>query len=134
MANTNQDLQRVLLLQSPLLGQILRKVPSSTSLSVILTLNQESVRQSVQLPESAATVNNLLDETYTSYSLATASLFTNFATRAELEKEHVLSQLLALFIAADKVSPNPVHPLLIKAGRSSDKNTVHPRKNQAQSH
>jgi len=68
-----------------------------------LTQPKEGTKQSIELPESATTVETMLDEMYGTYNSTTGSLFTNFALRLEIEKEHVMSQLLALFIASDKV-------------------------------
>ncbi|KAL6707840.1 hypothetical protein ACN47E_003740 [Coniothyrium glycines] len=63
----------------------------------------EAVMQSIELPESASTVESLLDEMYDLYNPVTSSLFTGFvATRLDMEKERNMNQLLALFIAADK--------------------------------
>ncbi|KAL1793826.1 hypothetical protein ACET3X_007247 [Alternaria dauci] len=62
----------------------------------------ETAQQSVNLPESAQIVSTLLDEMYGVYNPTTGSLFTNFVPRKEIEKEHMMNQLLHLFIAADK--------------------------------
>lgn len=67
-------------------------------------MSQESVKRSIELPESAQTVAALLDEMYETYNSTTGSLFTNFALRLEIEKERSMTQLLDLFIACDKVS------------------------------
>lgn len=60
--------------------------------------------KSIQLPESAETIDTMLNEMYATYNETTGSLFTTFALRREIEKEHIINQLLALFIASDKVS------------------------------
>lgn len=77
--------------------------PSSILYRETLTQPKEGTKQSIELPESATTVETMLDEMYGTYNSTTGSLFTNFALRLEIEKEHVMSQLLALFIASDKV-------------------------------
>ena len=64
---------------------------------------KESNSRSVKLPESAQTIDLLLDEMYGVYNSTTGSLFTGFALRSEMEKERLLNDLLDLFIAADKV-------------------------------
>jgi hypothetical protein len=64
---------------------------------------RETAQQSVVLPESARIVSTLLDEMYGVYNPTTGSIFTNFAPRKEIEKEHMLNQLFDLFVAADKV-------------------------------
>lgn len=64
---------------------------------------RETAQQSVVLPESAIIVSTLLDEMYGVYNPTTGSIFTNFAPRKEIEKEHILNQLLDLFVSADKV-------------------------------
>jgi histone acetyltransferase HTATIP len=74
---------------------------------------KESNSRSVKLPESAQTIDVLLDEMYGVYNSTTGSLFTGFVLRSETEKERLLNDLLNLFIAADKVRfqncliPNP---------------------------
>jgi hypothetical protein len=69
----------------------------------------ETAKQSVELPESAQVVSTLLDEMYGVYNPTTGSLFTNFALRMEMEKERLMSQLLDLFLAADKVPCSSPH-------------------------
>jgi histone acetyltransferase HTATIP len=64
---------------------------------------RETAQQSVVLPEPARIVSTLLDEMYGVYNPTTGSIFTSFAPRKEIEKEHMLNQLLDLFVAADKV-------------------------------
>lgn len=64
---------------------------------------RETAQQSVVLPESAQVISSLLDEMYGVYSPTTGSIFTNFIPRKAIEKEHMLNQLLDLFVAADKV-------------------------------
>jgi hypothetical protein len=64
---------------------------------------RETAQQSVILPESARIVSTLLDEMYGVYNPTTGSILTNFAPCKEIEEEHMLNQLLDLFIAADKV-------------------------------
>jgi histone acetyltransferase HTATIP len=66
---------------------------------------QETEQKSIALPESAKTISLLLQELYGVYNPATGSIFTSFAMQRELEKEAVMNNLLALFIAADKVRP-----------------------------
>ncbi|KAI4906363.1 hypothetical protein J4E90_010582 [Alternaria incomplexa] len=62
----------------------------------------ETAKQSIELPESAQVISTLLDEMYGVYNSITGSIFTNFALRMEIEKEHIMNQLLDLSIAADK--------------------------------
>jgi histone acetyltransferase HTATIP len=64
---------------------------------------RETAQQSIVLPESARIIATLLDEMYGVYNPTTGSIFTNFVPRKEIEKEHILNELLDLFIAADKV-------------------------------
>jgi histone acetyltransferase HTATIP len=64
---------------------------------------RETAQQSVVLPEPARIVSTLLDEMYGVYNPTTGSIFTSFAPRKEIEKEHMLNQLLDLFVAANKV-------------------------------
>ena len=64
---------------------------------------KESSDRCVKLPESERIIDVLLDEMYDTYNSTTGSLFTGFALRSEREKERVLSDLLGLFIASDKV-------------------------------
>jgi histone acetyltransferase HTATIP len=45
----------------------------------------------------------MLKELYGVYNPTTGSIFTNFARRRDIEKESVMKNLLALFIACDKV-------------------------------
>lgn len=45
----------------------------------------------------------MLQELYGVYNPTTGSIFTSFATRTDIEKETVLNDLMALFIACDKV-------------------------------
>jgi histone acetyltransferase HTATIP len=64
---------------------------------------RETAQQSIVLPESARIIATLLDEMYGVYNPTTGSIFTNFVPRKEIEKEHILNELLDLSIAADKV-------------------------------
>lgn len=59
------------------------------------------------LPEDSKTVSTMLQEMYEVYNPTTGSVFTNFALRRAFEKECVMSDLLALFIACDKVCESP---------------------------
>lgn len=65
---------------------------------------KESTTRSIQLPEKAPVVSVMLDELYDVNNSTTGSVFTNFALRSEIEKEKVLSHLLEVFVACDKVS------------------------------
>jgi histone acetyltransferase HTATIP len=49
----------------------------------------------------------MLQELYNVYNPTTGSIFTNFALRHEIEKESVMSNLLDLFAACDKVDYSP---------------------------
>jgi histone acetyltransferase HTATIP len=46
----------------------------------------------------------MLQEIYEVYNPTTGSIFINFALRRAMEKDRVMQDLLALFIACDKVS------------------------------
>lgn len=45
----------------------------------------------------------MLEEIYEVYNSTTGSIFTNFGLLREIEKEQIMSELLALFVACDKV-------------------------------
>jgi histone acetyltransferase HTATIP len=64
---------------------------------------QESETHSIRLPETEQVVSVLLDEIYGVYNPTTGSIFTNFALRLSDEKEHMMHDLVALFITSDKV-------------------------------
>jgi histone acetyltransferase HTATIP len=49
----------------------------------------------------------LLEELYGVTNATTGSLFKGFALQSEEEKDQALTDLVELFIAADKVSANP---------------------------
>jgi histone acetyltransferase HTATIP len=66
---------------------------------------KETEQKSISLPESEETVSTMLKELYGVYNPTTGSIFTNFALRRDMEKESVMKNLLALFIACDKVRP-----------------------------
>ena len=65
---------------------------------------KETERRSITLPESEQTVSTMLQEIYEVYNSTTGSIFTNFALRREMEKERIMTDLLALFVASDKVN------------------------------
>lgn len=67
---------------------------------------KETENRSITLPESEQTVSTMLQEIYRVYNPTTGSIFTNFALRRALEKDRVVSDLLGLFVASDKVSFN----------------------------
>jgi hypothetical protein len=64
---------------------------------------KETGQKSISLPETEETISTMLKELYNIYNPTTGSIFTNFALRREIEKESVMSSLLMLFIACDKV-------------------------------
>jgi histone acetyltransferase HTATIP len=64
--------------------------------------SEETEKRSITLPESEQTISTLLQEIYGVYNPTTGSIFTSFALRRALEKDHIITNLLALFIAADK--------------------------------
>ncbi|KAH9869228.1 hypothetical protein IAQ61_006433 [Plenodomus lingam] len=68
----------------------------------------ESEQRSITLPEDAKLISTLLQELYGVYNSTTGSIFTNFALLRALEKELVMSDILALFIAADKYAMQPI--------------------------
>ncbi|CAO2654407.1 Nn.00g111400.m01.CDS01 [Neocucurbitaria sp. VM-36] len=59
-------------------------------------------QRSIKLPETEDTVATMLQELYGVYNPTTGSIFTNFALRRGLEKDHIMSNLMALFVACDK--------------------------------
>ncbi|KAH9864574.1 hypothetical protein J1614_010509 [Plenodomus biglobosus] len=64
---------------------------------------KETEQRSISLPEDAKTTSTLLQEIYEVYNPTTGSIFTKFALRRALEKEYMMSDILALFMTADKV-------------------------------
>ncbi|KAF1835042.1 hypothetical protein BDW02DRAFT_310501 [Decorospora gaudefroyi] len=68
----------------------------------------ETAQRSITLPESAETVSTLLQEMYEVYNPTTGSIFANFALRRAIEKEQVMDNLAALFIASDKYGLEPI--------------------------
>jgi histone acetyltransferase HTATIP len=99
-----QVVQRVGVFQDNLQRQFYGMVTAPQKLNRAIDKHlKESNNRSVKLPESAQTIDVLLDEMYGVYNSTTGSLFTGFALRSEMEKERLLNDLLDLFIAADKV-------------------------------
>jgi hypothetical protein len=82
---------------------------------------EETAQKSISLPESEKTVSTMIQELYNVHNPTTGSIFTNFALRREIEKESVMSNLLDLFIASDKVchSSDLVSPKLTFASTTS---------------
>ncbi|KAF2845197.1 hypothetical protein T440DRAFT_282342 [Plenodomus tracheiphilus IPT5] len=68
----------------------------------------ETEQCSITLPEDAKTISTLLQELYEVYNPTTGSLFTNFALRRAFEKECIMSDLLSLFVTADKYGMSSV--------------------------
>ncbi|KAL7770947.1 hypothetical protein CFE70_000887 [Pyrenophora teres f. teres 0-1] len=68
----------------------------------------ETEERSITLPESHQTVSTMLQEIYEVYNSTTGSIFTSFALLHEMEKEHVIRDLLALFVASDKYDLEPI--------------------------
>ncbi|CAA9957324.1 BTB domain containing protein [Pyrenophora teres f. maculata] len=68
----------------------------------------ETEERSITLPESHQTVSTMLQEIYEVYNSTTGSIFTSFALLREMEKERVIRDLLALFVASDKYDLEPI--------------------------
>ena len=66
------------------------------------TQAKETEKRCITLPESPETICTLLQEIYEVYNPTTGSIITNFALRRAMEKDRVMTDLLALFVAADK--------------------------------
>ncbi|KAG9389324.1 hypothetical protein A1F94_002217 [Pyrenophora tritici-repentis] len=69
---------------------------------------KETEERSITLPESDQTVSTMLQEIYEVYNSTTSSIFTSFALRREMEKDRVMMDLLALFVAFDKYNLEPI--------------------------
>jgi histone acetyltransferase HTATIP len=77
-------------------------LPPLFSTSHFTDSSKETEKRSITLPESEQTISTLLQQIYEVYNPTTGSIFTSFALRRALEKDHIITNLLALFIAADK--------------------------------
>ncbi|KAL6156788.1 hypothetical protein ACJQWK_06584 [Exserohilum turcicum] len=62
----------------------------------------EAEQRSITLPENDQTVSTMLQEMYQVYNPTTGSIFTNFALQPAIEKDRIMGNLLALFVACDK--------------------------------
>ncbi|KAF1848313.1 histone acetyltransferase MYST2 [Cucurbitaria berberidis CBS 394.84] len=62
----------------------------------------ETEQRSIKLPENENIIAIMLQEIYEVYNTTTGSIFTGFALGREIEKDRVINDLLALFIACDK--------------------------------
>ena len=72
---------------------------------VLLTTTKEAASGVLRLSEDATTVETLLMEMYGVINGMTGSVFAAFALKYEIEKEFIITTLMKLFIAVDKVSP-----------------------------
>ncbi|XP_014555123.1 hypothetical protein COCVIDRAFT_103184 [Bipolaris victoriae FI3] len=63
---------------------------------------KETSQRSITLPEDSQTVSTMLKEIYGVSNPTTGSIFSNFALRNGFEKDCIMRNLLALFIACDK--------------------------------
>lgn len=62
-------------------------------------IKKETEQRSITLPENDQTISTMLQEIHEVYNPTTGSTFTAFALRWAIEKERVMSDLLALFVA-----------------------------------
>ncbi|EUC46617.1 hypothetical protein COCMIDRAFT_35729 [Bipolaris oryzae ATCC 44560] len=63
---------------------------------------KETSQRSITLPEDSQTVSTMLKEIYGVYNPTTGSIFSKFALRNAFEKDCIMRDLLALFVACDK--------------------------------
>lgn len=68
---------------------------------------KETSQRSITLPEDSQTVSTMLKEIYGVSNPTTGSIFSSFALRNAFEKDCIMRDLLALFIACDKVKLPP---------------------------
>lgn len=86
-------------------GSFAVRDPCSSNQALTATdIPKESKKRFIELPERGRIVETMLRELYEVYNSSTGSIFTGFALCSMAEKDLIMTELLALFVACDKVN------------------------------
>lgn len=80
--------------------------PTRSDITSLANATKEGAEGHIRLEEDDSTVEAMLTEIYGVENAITGSVFTTFALKHDFEKETLMSTLLKLFIASDKVCLN----------------------------